>query len=169
MRFLVTTRRHPGLDELVFIALICMTLHGQAPRSKHSSELRSVESIEPSGVSREIDDPSSGDCWLLVRSEDHPGGPGHLLLVREGPSELPAIMAHNLPAGKLIPLIRAGDTLIVEEHSAVVDARFEGIALGPARIGETFRVRVKLGGAVVRAVATAAGHAVLAPDTEARP
>ncbi len=151
MNFLTTTRRCPGLDMLLFLALISLASHGQAPLPKHSSYRRSVEGVEASGIAREIDDPSSGDRWLLVRSDGFPGGPGRLFLVsRDESQEFPPVLVHNPPAGASVPVIRAGDTLAVEEHTELIDARFEAIALGPARTGDVFRVRVKLGGAVLR-------------------
>ena len=58
---------------------------------------------------------------------------------------------------RLHPVIHAGDVLIVEEHTAVVEARLEAVALGPAAAGAIFRARLKIGGKVVRAVAVSAG------------
>ena len=58
--------------------------------------------------------------------------------------------------------------MVVEEHTAVVDARLEAVALGPAAIGSPFEVRLKIGGKVVRVVALAPGRAALAPQAEAR-
>ena len=169
MSFLATNRRCPPLEMLLILALISLASRGQTPRPL-SSGTRSAGNIEQSEITREIDDPSSGGHWLLVQNADHPGGPGRLFLVnRDAPSELPAILGHYPPARALVPVIRAGDALIVEEHTKVVDARFEGIALGPARTGETFRIRVRLGGTVLRAVATGSGHAVLEPSTGTRP
>ena len=170
MNFLAKTRRSAGLDVFLFLALSFQASHGQTPRPARAGELQSTQTAETSGIAREIDDPSSGDRWLLIRSADHPEGPGHLLPVnRDQPPDFLAIVGHNLLAGALVPMIRAGDALIVEEHTAVVDARFEAVALGPARPGEAFRVRLKLGGAMVRAVATGPGRAALAPDREPRP
>ena len=66
-------------------------------------------------------------------------------------------------------MIHAGDKLIVEEHTAVVEARLEAVALGPAAQGAVFKARLKIGGKVVRAVAVSAGHAVFAPEEAAQP
>jgi hypothetical protein len=170
MSFLTTTRLCAGSIVLFCLALICMASHGQMSRPEQSNEMRSVGSVEASGIMREIDDPSSGDRWLLVQNAAHPGGPGHLLLInRHGSSESPATLDHYPSARALVPVIRAGDALVVEEHTKVVDAGFEAIALGPARTGEAFRARVKLGGAVVRAVAAGPGHAILDSDSVVRP
>jgi flagella basal body P-ring formation protein FlgA len=67
------------------------------------------------------------------------------------------------------PVIRAGESLIVEEHTSLVDARLEAVALGSALAGSAITVRLKIGGRVVRAVALAPGRAELQPQAEARP
>jgi hypothetical protein len=128
-------------------------------------------------VVREIDDPHTGDQWMLMRDLVHPEGPGHLVLV-EGPGmrlasagtrdeKQPSAPSANLTPFR--PVIHTGDALIVEEHTAVVEARLEAVALGPAVEGAIFRVRLKIGGKVVRAVAISAGHAVFARGDEAQP
>jgi len=68
-----------------------------------------------------------------------------------------------------LPVIRAGDRLIVEEKTAVAEVRLEAVALGPAGNGFPLLVRLKIGGRVVRAVALGPGRAAFAPETEARP
>ncbi len=144
----------------------------------------------PAGeVVGEIDDPHTGDQWALVRDPVHPAGPGRLVLVRgpemgpgmgaerghssagprdpgRQPAEPAATATNRTP---LRPVIRAGDALIVEERTAVVEARLQAVALGPAIKGAVFKARLKIGGKVVRAVAVAAGHAVFAPDEGAQP
>jgi flagella basal body P-ring formation protein FlgA len=66
-------------------------------------------------------------------------------------------------------VIRGGDRVILEEHTPVVDARLEAIALAPAREGGTLRVRLKIGGGIVEAVALGPGRVAFAAETEARP
>jgi hypothetical protein len=68
-----------------------------------------------------------------------------------------------------VPVIHAGDALIIEENSALVEARLEAVALGPAESGWAFNARLKIGGNVVRVVALGPGRAAFAPPTEARP
>jgi hypothetical protein len=141
-------------------------------------ELRGLAQGE---VVREIDDPNTGDRWLLMRDDQHPGGPGRLLLAAASgyggidrgrqnrlggaPSAQTADSDPTLPR----PVIRAGDRLTVEEHTPVVDATLQAVALGPALPGSRFDVRLKIGGKVLRAVALGPGRAVFAPETEARP
>ena len=119
-------------------------------------------------VVREIEDPHSGDRWLLVRQAEYPGGPGRLLLARwtslDGNSPVAlAVRPH------VAPVIRAGDRVTVEEHTARVDAVLAAVALGSAAPGALLRVRLAVGGRVVQAIATAAGHATLALDAEGQP
>jgi hypothetical protein len=127
----------------------------------------------PAPIYREIDDPSTGDRWLLVPG--HAGGPGTLILAghcerarcgeanmgtRSAPAADPAA---DLPVIHA-PVIRAGEAVIVEEHTAVVDVRLEAVALNPGRMGSTFEARLKIGGNVVRVRAVAPGRAILSED-----
>jgi hypothetical protein len=107
---------------------------------------------------REIDDPNNGDRWLLVRDASHPAGPGLLLLV----SSTRAVTTHSTPTAETpAPIIRIGDRVIVEENTALVNARLEGVAMAPASAGLAFSVRLSIGGQVMRAVAIAPGRAAL--------
>lgn len=121
---------------------------------------------------REIDDPHSGMRWLVVRDAEHPGGPGRVVPLGAGErGDLP-LRAPKLRAAKLAaaaPVIRAGDRIVVEEHTDVVDAALEAVALGPAVEQGALNVRLKIGGRVVRVVAVAPGRARLAAKGEARP
>ncbi len=128
------------------------------PGMRNSVQASDHFSRVPQGdIVREIDDPHNGDRWLLIRDSRHPGGPGLLRLVtyagassRQGNPEL------NTPA----PIIHAGDSVIVEQSTLVMEARLEAIALGPAIAGSTLNLRLVLGGRVVRAVATGRNSAI---------
>lgn len=126
-------------------------------------------------IIREIDDPATGDRWLLERDAQPPGGPGRMVLVGYGKVSAPsmraqAVFAGNRPeSGAGAPLIHTGDLLIVEEHTRLLDAVLEATALAPAREGETFRVRLSIGGRVAKAVAVAPGHALLSPGSGVQP
>ena len=134
-----------------------------------SSELGpSAVPIRLETVIREIEDPYLGDRWLLVRDREHPEGPGRLVLAQERvPAKRPGAHApdHLLAS----PIIHAGDRITLEEHTAHVDAVLEAVSLGPAIPGGIFRARLQVGGRVVRAIASRAGHALLAPETEKQP
>jgi len=124
----------------------------------------------PRQVLREIDDPHSGMRWLLLRDSGHPGGPGLLIPASAVKSE----SRHRSPTSApdpvpLHPVIRAGDLLIVEEHTALADACLEAVALGPAVLGSALPVRLKIGGKVVQAMALAPGRAALEQVSGARP
>lgn len=114
---------------------------------------------------REIDDPNSGARWLLYASRN--GGPGQLVLVTAPVSEHSAqgSIAPLLPP----PVIRAGDRIVLEEHTAVVDARLEAVALNPAVPGGALRVRLAIGGRVVSAIAVMPGRAQLSTNEEPQP
>ena len=122
-------------------------------------------------VFREIVDPSTGDLWLLLRDPNRPGGPGRMVLVRQGAYAANALRQDSMRPAPVIhsPLIRAGDTVIVEEHTTAADARLEAVALGPAANGAHFKARLKIGGRVVHVVAISPGHAILAPESEVEP
>ncbi len=170
------------------LALIPPWTQAQTPAGAHPGPRVILSSPTPASVSslgayaqgeivREIDDSHNGDRWLLVRDPNHPGGPGLLLLVasvRSGPGPGPnnpdetnkAVTGQAATGGVVIPpAIRSGDRVIVEEHTPVVDARLEAVALGPAQVGSPFRVRLGVGGRIVRAVALGPGRAAFAEET----
>ena len=135
----------------------------------------------PEKVVREINDPHTGDEWILMRNPFRPEGPGRLVLVKgagirqasagTGDEAHPDAPSQNRGPNPIAiqPVIHSGDVLVVEEHTAVVEARLEAVAVGPAARGAAFEARLKIGGKVVRVVAVSAGRAVFAPEEEAQP
>jgi hypothetical protein len=121
----------------------------------------------PGELLREIDDPHTGLRWLLFRDPAHPGGPGRLVPVSAGAPQPAGSDNARLLDPPLPPIIRAGDRVIVEQETPVIDARLEGTALGPAQPGSALRVRLRIGGQIVSAVALAPGRAALQPVVEA--
>ncbi len=117
-------------------------------------------------VIREIDDPHSGERWLLLRNPAHPGGPGRLVLARQNRQD--GSRASGSAPGQYLPVVRAGDRIVIEEHTAVADARLEAVALNPAAAGAPLNVRLTLGGKVVRATAVGPGQAVFAPEVQGK-
>ncbi len=137
-----------------------------------SGGLASVETMGLGEVVREIDDPHTGDRWLLRRNDQVPGGPGRLVLVAAHQSAtggaIPRAAGLNRDV-QIPPVIRAGDRLILEEHTAHVDAVLEARAMNPAAPGASLDVRLTIGGNVVRAIALGPGRAALQTETGARP
>jgi flagella basal body P-ring formation protein FlgA len=72
-----------------------------------------------------------------------------------------------LPLSSSPPMIRSGERILVEEHTSVVDAQLEAIALRSAKRGEVLQVRLVLGGSILKARVSGPGSAELV--TEARP
>jgi len=125
-------------------------------------------------VLRIIDDPAAGEQWLLMRDANHPGGPGRMVQVAtRAPESAPgSLNAARQPAGRaqgsspatIQPAIHSGEALIVEQHTAIIDARLEATAMGSAAVGAEFPARLKIGGKIIRAVARAAGKAELVQE-----
>lgn len=162
------------------LALTVCSAQGQTlPAAEHGPRLLisssgPTTSAVPGQLVREIDDPYSGARWLLLRDESHPGGPGLLVLAGGMGKELPGRSrsrdAQDQQETALLPfVIHAGDRLIVEESSLVVEARLEAVALGPAAAGSPLLARLKIGGKVVHALALAPGRAALQAETGVRP
>jgi hypothetical protein len=116
----------------------------------------------------EIDDPWTGARWQMQRSEEYPAGPYRLRLVDAGhvPSVNAVVVAKPAPPR---PVIHPGDLLTVEEHTAVVDASLQAVAMGQAVVGEWLNVRLKLGGKVLQVMALGAGRAAFQAEPGGRP
>jgi len=112
-------------------------------------------------VERVIEDPHSGRRWVLAKDPEHRGGPGTLVEQRVGEGLKPG----GTPKANLV--IRAGDRVLVEENTRVARGLFDATALSTARLGASFRVRLRVGGRVVWATATGPGRAALAGRDEA--
>jgi hypothetical protein len=124
---------------------------------------------KPAGIAavREIDDPHSGTRWVLVKDAEHPGGPGRLVPVGSGGQGWLGL--RESARAVAMPMIHAGDRILVEEHTEKVDAVLEAVALGPAVEQGSLHARLRIGGRVVRVVAVGAGRARLSADAEAKP
>jgi hypothetical protein len=118
-------------------------------------------------IVRQIDDPHTGIRWLLARDASHPGGPGVLVPSNdERPSQTLSSSSTVASMAQAVPVIHAGDRLIVEETTALYDTRLEGVALGVARVGQQIAVRLVLSARVVRAQVFAPGRAILQAEAE---
>jgi hypothetical protein len=171
-----------GLGMFVLGTVLALATEGQTAAGEPApgQSILSASPISQTGVAeareavREIDDPHTGDRWMLMRGSSRPGGPGRLVLIEKGEREMHAQRAGHDTAGspervESLPVIHSGDRLVVEESTPVVEARLEAVALGPAMPGSTFNARLTIGGKVVRAVALAPGRAAFAPENAVRP
>jgi hypothetical protein len=143
-----------------------------APKALRGEPEAPEGELEPDGqVLRQIEDSSTGDLWLLVRDQSRSAGPGRLVLTRQGTKTQRALSGGPTQplSAAARPVIRTGDALTVEEHTAVVDARLEAVALEPAVKGALLKARLKIGGKVVRVVAISPGRASFAPEGEVTP
>jgi len=136
---------------------------GQSPvvrievRGLASEALSGQRSGSPDGaLQREFVDPCVGTRWRLVTDARHPEWPGRLVPIDSGKRQTkasggrlpfenrnPAAVA-DAPAA-LSPSIRAGDRVTVSQETEILRARFQAVALEPAAVGQTLRVRL-LGG-----------------------
>jgi len=151
----------------LLVLVSSFSIFAQAAGAEH----RNVEP-EPS-VIRTILDPHNGMRWQLERGLEYPGGPGRMVLLKDRANSPTDLAVNSIERSKAHPItfepvIRSGDKLVIEEHSAFVEARLEAVALGTAVEGAEFNARLAIGGKLVRAVAVAPGQAVFATGAGAR-
>ena len=110
---------------------------------------------------RIVEDVGTGMAWLVVRNVLHPSSPDRMFPVSCDGFERP----RRRNVRKLANLIiHAGDSVIVTDQSLVLYARFQAVALGAAQAAEPVKVRLKIGGQVLQAIATSPGRARLITD-----
>jgi len=114
------------------------------------------QDIQRGEILREIDDPWDGSRWLLRSGSNHPGGPGSLTQVADGIAE-PA--GKKQQAARVQPVIRAGERLIVTENSKIAMSRLQAVALEVGAIGSEIKVRLLIGGNVIRVTVTGTNEA----------
>ncbi len=122
-----------------------------------------------------IEDPGTRQRWILLQNLVRPAAPALLVqrprnfsCVRFSPQ---GSESHSQPdsESRSLPVIHAGDYLILSEHTRFLDAELEAIALQPAAIGDSLTVRLKFGDRILRVIATAPGRAALSGEgSEAR-
>ncbi len=144
----------------------------QPDRANHNVSIACLEAFETTygtryRVVRIIDDHGTGRRWLLVQQFDRLDAPALLVEIPNNhscagilheDSEWRRPTAHQILP---LPVIRPGDSVILSEDSPVSHTRLEAIALERAATDQTLTVRLKLGGHLLRAVATAPGRATL--------
>ena len=135
------------------LGFVCASAAGQQSLvAAGASAARAAQSVASAQarIVREIRDPQTGAHWLVVPSTENPAGPGRMIAAPPEPrSQSKQMVIHN------------GDTLLVEERTQTVETCLAAVALGPAAMGSEFRVRLKVGGRVLKAVAVAPGRAAL--------
>jgi hypothetical protein len=146
-----------------FILLIVFCAASTWAQDGVASEPRTIADTSPSRVIR---DPHTSMCWLLERNPARRSGPGRMVLLGEQEaldleSARIAKKVAEMKKEKASPVIRSGDRVVVEENSVAVEARLEAVALASAIEGAEFRVRLAIGGHILRVVAIAPGRAVV--------
>jgi hypothetical protein len=134
-------------------------------------------------------DPNLGVHWQLVPDLTHPGGPARWVQVGQGepmPAIRPSSPAHASGAGffkrawdpshvsQSKVVIRNGETVVIEQESAIIHARFLAVALACATAGQRIPVilaRIKgfepgATASVIHVMATGNGRARWAPEQE---
>lgn len=133
----------------------CLNTTGD--RSRIATSYRAIRSFE---------DPGTHQHWLLLRNLSRPAAPA-VLVERSLDSSCAGSSLEKSDQRSLsgqrysLPVIQAGDYIVVSEHTRITDAELEATALNPAAIGESLSVRLKFGGRAVNAIATAPGRATL--------
>ncbi len=150
------------------VAMVFLGVSGLAAQSAGNSAAAPLAGAQPPNeMVREIDDPATGARWLLERYGTRPGGPGRLVMV--WPGGIAAARSGTASAAPAENTIRPGDRILLVAHTAVMDAELEAVALAPAAAGDRLRVRLKIGGRVLEAVARGPGRAEWLPEVGERP
>lgn len=171
MRLSVRSAANVGLMAIVFIMPAFTETEAIHVVSQQDDSKPAVAS---GPVVREVDDPATGSRWLLVNDGIQPGGPGHWVRAdapfwRGAGSNLRGHKAKQDTAYKAMHsklVIRAGQLIVVEEHSAVADAHLNAVALEPASIGSILHVRLEVGGKTINVTASGPGRAVFNDQIE---
>jgi len=176
-------KRSLNLVTAILLAFLALPFMGQPERTPASKTTgcrddRGPEYEDRIGIQviRIIEDFATHRRWLLERDSTKPSAPARLVPLPAGRS-CAFLETHRNSAllqgsfqSPAIPVIRAGDTLLATARSSVSDTEVEAIALTAASVGEGMRVRLKVGGGSLRAIAIAPGRAMLiAQAWESRP
>jgi len=137
-------------------------LHAQGIEAEGNPGRDAVEAM------REIDDPEGGARWLLYDDGLHPGGPGRLVAIPKADAVKIGAKERTIEP-PLRVIVRGGERVTVEQQTKELQARFEAVALGPARSGEELDVRLRINGRKMRVVALAPGRVLLRSFAWERP
>jgi hypothetical protein len=165
---------------IAFLALSCVAQpeRSSAPKATGCPTNRDPQHADRLQIHaiRTIEDFATHRRWLLEKDVNRPAGPASLVPLPPDEScafpktEPGAAPLHVKFPGPPIPVIRAGDALIVSEHTSVSDTQLEAIALSAAGVGEAMTIRLKIGGGPLHAIAIAPSRAsLLAQPWESHP
>lgn len=143
----------------------CLNFINPLPHFNVATRYRAVRAIE---------DRATRQRWLLIEDLSRPTAPA---LLRRAPGDLSCASPQTTetddarftpPVLELfLPVIHAGDSVVLSEHTRILDAELEATALKVAAAGEPLTVRLKFGGHIVHAIASAPGRATLAAEAGA--
>lgn len=109
---------------------------------------------------RELIDPCIGSRWQLLVDSEHPSWPGRLVLKSASEAHISNAPGQYLsgqvetrkhasngigqyaPAAITPPVIHAGDHVIVDQQSQVIQAQFDAVAMEQAVVGQRLKVRL---------------------------
>ncbi len=175
--------KRPAVNTLAGVALTLLLVLSGRGEQNHPSHPYSLSCASSSTQTlgsqyravRVIDDPGTGRLWWLVQNLDRPEGPALLAPI---PGSQPCarfafesfqLRTRSPLQNHLEPIIHPGDQIILSEETRTSSARLEATALQPAAMGAGLDVRLKIGGHILHAVATAPGHAsLLVEENEGR-
>lgn len=151
----------PNTDTAPKQPAACSTLIN--PLSSVPTRYRAVRAIEDRGTRQQ---------WLLLKDLSHPTTPGLLVRALRYRSRLQPTEFDSCSSGSVkrffLPVIHVGDPIIVSEHTPVSDGQLEATALEAAAEGEPLKVRLKIGGQILRAIASAPGRATRIAEASER-
>ena len=164
----MTYRRNIRLM-LVLIAVMALPALGQQGRRETAAQGADCHSLESSvdagfRATRVIVDPGTHQGWLLERNVSRPASPARLVPVSCDFSCRFRESGHGSALNQeqtQLPIVHAGDALILVERTRVSEARLEATALSSGSPGEAIKVRLKIGGHTLLAIPTAPGRAML--------
>lgn len=173
----MTTGIRRWANLLIIIATCCLaqsqlqSTHSDAKRDARSTDALNQVRWDPRSVVGAMDDRNTNLRWLLVKDEQHLSGPGRLVAIQASAWDSAAAgdeaaRSQRLGSAPVRLLIKTGDRVVVEEHTRIFDARLEAVALEAASAGSNLRVRLRLGGKIVDAVAIGPGLVKMATGLE---
>lgn len=132
------------------ILFVCAVTLGGMPAQTQSAQ----------SLGRAINDPYTGERWLLAANTVHPERPRKLTLVSSGGRATSEDLESGFKQSQPLPFgIRAGQRVEVFGETEKISFLLEACALASAPAGGEFIARLKIGGRLVRARALASGRA----------